>query len=134
MTLTWTNQGWVDSRLCSTCYQPECPLSEGGSRPNPGVIPTRLAPGEREYRGYCEWVVHPEEAIFILHRGFALVDGQREAVWFIHNEAYVTQLRVFNSDPVYRLEEIAALPACGDFQETPAKTQVAVIREVNAEG
>ena len=67
-------------------------------------MPSRLKPGEREYRGYCEWVVHPEEAAFILHRGYAVVNGQKCSAWFIHNEQYVTQLRVENSDPTYITE------------------------------
>lgn len=84
--------------LCPVCYQPECPGSTGGSRPSPGCLPSRLQPGEREYRGYDEWVLHPDEARFVLHRGWAVVNGKRTTeVRFIHNEAYVTQLRVRGS-------------------------------------
>jgi hypothetical protein len=38
--------------------------------------------------------VHPEEASFVLHRGYALVDGERRYVRFSHNEAYVAQITV----------------------------------------
>lgn len=79
---------------CRVCFQPECPESTGGRRGSPGAIPTRLADGERDYRGYGEWAVHPNEAIFLLHRGYAIVDGQRQRVRFIANEAYVTQVKV----------------------------------------
>lgn len=106
MTGRWTGFGHVDALLCPICCQPECPDSRGGERPRPGAVPSRLALGERDYRGYCEWAVHPDEARFLLHRGYALVDGVRERVWFIHNEAYVTQIRVANSDPVYALEDM----------------------------
>lgn len=92
----WTGAIWIDRELCSVCYQPECASSTGGARPPAGVIPSRLSPGEREYRGYNEWAVHPDEAIYILHRGFALVDGQQRPVRFIHNEAFVTQIRIQN--------------------------------------
>ena len=97
--------------LCPICYQPECVASTGGERPLPGAVPSRLEPREREYRGYCEWVVHPDEARFILHRGYAIVDGVRAKVTFIHNEAYVTQLRVENSDILYVLDD--------KFNQTP---------------
>jgi len=60
----------------------------------PGSHATRLEPGEREYRGYGEWAVHPDEAQFILHRGYAVVEGVRQPVRFIQNEAFVTQIRV----------------------------------------
>lgn len=68
-------------------------------------MPSRLDPGGREYRGYEEWAVHPEEAVVVLHRGYALVDGERCHVELIHNEAHVTQIRVWGSDPRYSLEE-----------------------------
>lgn len=90
----WTGQTFVDARLCPVCYQPECPDSTGGERPAAGASPSRLPDGEHEYRGYSEWVVHPNEACFLLHRGYAVVDGIRQRVMFIHNEAHVTQLRV----------------------------------------
>ena len=83
--------------LCSVCRQPECPQSSGDARPLPGSNPSRLLPGQREYRGYEEWAVHPDEARYVLHQGFALVDGRREVVQFIHNEAYVTQIKVWGS-------------------------------------
>jgi len=83
--------------MCQVCQQTE--------NPGAGTAPSRLEPGEREYRGYQEWAVHPEEARFLLHRGYALVDGERRRVWWIHNEAYVTQIRVEGTDQVYALEE-----------------------------
>src|SRR5262252_7573037 len=92
--------------LCSVCFQPECVASIGVSRPDPGAMPSRLEPGEREYRGYEEWALHPLEACFLLHRGFALVDGQEAQVMFIHNEAFVTHVRVYGSDPLYSLEAV----------------------------
>ncbi len=92
--MIWTGQGFVDERLCPVCYQPECPESDGGDRPSPGISPSQLKDGEHEYRGYAEWAVHPSEAIFLLHRGYAVVNGQQERVLFIHNEAHVTQLRI----------------------------------------
>jgi hypothetical protein len=69
-------------------------------------MPSRLGPGEREYRGYEEWALNPLEAQFLLHRGFALVDGHPQPVMFIHNEAYVTQVRVYGSDPLYSLAAV----------------------------
>lgn len=84
----------VPDDVCSVCYQPECDWSLGGSRPGAGAVPTVLEPGRREYRGYGEWAVHPDEAIMVLHRGYAIVDGERQPVWFVHNEAHVTQIRV----------------------------------------
>lgn len=79
---------------CTVCQQPECPESTGGKRPEPATHSTRLEPGERAYRGYIDWAVHPEEAIYVLHRGYAVVDGKRQHVYFDHNEAYVTQIQV----------------------------------------
>ena len=49
-------------------------------------------------------MLHPDEARYLLHRGYAVVDGERMPVWFIHNEAFVTQVRVFGSDPVFTME------------------------------
>ena len=69
--------------------------------PKPGSHPSRLEPGEREYRGYCEWAVHPLEAQLILTRGYAIVDGQRCHVDHIHDEAFCVQVRVWGSDPAY---------------------------------
>jgi hypothetical protein len=83
--------------LCSVCFQPECPDSNGEERPAPSTHSTRLEPGERDYRGYIDWAVHPEEAVFVLHRGYAVVNGTAQPVWFDHNEAYVTQIQVRNS-------------------------------------
>jgi len=80
--------------LCSVCFQPECPESTEGARPTPASHSTRLEPGERAYRGYIDWAVHPDEAVFVLHRGYAVVDGERQSVYFDHNEAYVTQIQV----------------------------------------
>src|SRR5574341_2651012 len=87
---------------CSVCRQPECPESTGGGRPEPGDIPTRLRDGQRDYRGYGEWAVHPNEAIFLLHRGYAVVEGVRQRVRFIHNEAFVTQVKVEGTFPQAR--------------------------------
>ena len=92
--------------VCPVCHQPECPESRGGSRPPAGCLPSRLDVGEREYRGYEEWALHPSEASFLLHQGFVLVDGQPAQVQFIHNEAYVTQVRVYGSDPLYSLAAV----------------------------
>jgi len=61
----------------------------------------------REYRGYCEWAVHPLEAEFILARGYAIVDGVPRTVLLIHEEAFVTVLQVDGSDPAF--EESARL-------------------------
>lgn len=55
---------------------------------------TMLSPGERDYRGYGDWALHPEEATFLLHRGYALVDGKPQIVRFISNEAFVTMVHV----------------------------------------
>ena len=65
------------------------------------MMPSRLEDGQHEYRGYCEWAVHPNEAKFLLDRGYAIVNGERCHVWFIHEEEFVTQLRIENSDPEY---------------------------------
>lgn len=78
--------------VCPTCHQPECPSSSGGARAPAGAFPSRLKPGQKEYRGYRDWAVHPDEAQFVLHRGYAIVDGRKVRVEFIHNEAYVTQI------------------------------------------
>ena len=80
--------------VCGVCQQPECPDSEGGARPKPGSHATKLEPGGRDYRGYGEWALHPDEARFLLHRGYALVEGERSDVTFVQNEAFVTQVRV----------------------------------------
>jgi hypothetical protein len=109
--MKWTGQIYVDDNVCQTCYQPECSESAGGERPRSGTNATRLERGCREYRGYCEWVVHPDEARAVLHRGYAIVDGRETHVTFVHNEAYVTQLRVDGSDTSYVLEEKFLEPA-----------------------
>jgi hypothetical protein len=83
--------------LCQICFQPECPESTDEGRPGTATHSTRLQPGQREYRGYIDWAVHPEEAQFILHRGYAIVDGVQRPVYFDHNEAYVTQVQVIGS-------------------------------------
>jgi len=57
-------------------------------------MPSRLNPGQHEYRGYWDWAVHPDEAVFLLHRGYAVIDGEKAPVQFIHNEAFVTQIAV----------------------------------------
>jgi hypothetical protein len=90
--LVWTGQCWEDSRLCHTCWQPECQFSTGGSRPLPGSIPSRLKPGEREDRGYGDVAIHPDEAIFVLHRGWVTINGEYAYVYFIQNEAFVTMI------------------------------------------
>ena len=94
--ISWlpTYQAGLLTGTCSVCFQPECFQSAGGKRPPPGSHAARLAPGERQYRGYGDWIVHPEEATFVLHRGYALVNGERQRVTFSHNEAYVTQITV----------------------------------------
>jgi hypothetical protein len=107
----WTGNSYVDNNICQICYQPECADSVGGVRPSAGSHAARLIRSQREYRGYCEWAVHPDEARFILHRGYALINGRRAHVTFIHNEAYVTQLRVEGSDLAYVLEEKYLEPA-----------------------
>ncbi len=83
--------------LCSVCFQPECPESTDGQRPSPSTHSTRLEPGGRDYRGYIDWAVHPDEAQFVLHRGYAIVDGKKRPVYFDHNEAFVTQIQVIGS-------------------------------------
>jgi hypothetical protein len=83
--------------LCEVCFQPECPESTEGSRPSAATHSTKLEPGQREYRGYIDWAVHPEEAVYVLHRGYAIVDGVQRPVYFDHNEAHVTQIQVIGS-------------------------------------
>jgi len=85
--------------VCPVCQQPECPDSFAGVRPPPGVNSTRLEPGQLQYRGYGDFIVHPDEAVFVLHRGYVLLDGEPQVVSFTHNEPYVTGVRVKNSDP-----------------------------------
>jgi len=80
--------------LCSVCQQPECPESNEGERPQPGCLPEKLGPGRVVSRGYGEWVVHPDEAVFVLHRGYVNVNGEPRKVRFIQNEAFVTQIAV----------------------------------------
>jgi len=80
--------------LCPICFQPECPESSEGERPAPGSLPEKLRPGHVVSRGYGEWVVHPEEAVFVLHRGYVTVNGEPRKARFIHNEAFVTQIAV----------------------------------------
>lgn len=80
--------------VCPICFQPECPESHGGERSAPGVLPEILDPGQVNGRGYGEWVVHPEEAMFVLHRGYVNVNGDPRKVHFIQNEAFVTQIAV----------------------------------------
>ena len=80
--------------LCSVCYQPECPESQDETRPLPASHATRLEPGERDYRGYGDWATHPDEARYLLHRGYALVDGKPQPARFLHNEAFVTMVHV----------------------------------------
>lgn len=78
--------------MCDVCFQPEC---DGlNARPPAATHSTRLSPGERDYRGYGDWAIHPEEATFLLHRGYALVDGKPQRVRFLHNESYVTMVHV----------------------------------------
>jgi hypothetical protein len=80
---------------CQVCFQPECSESIGAmQRPRPGAVPTKLQPGEKEYRGYGEWAITPDEAQFVLHRGYAIVNGKKRHVHFIQNEAYVAQVYV----------------------------------------
>jgi hypothetical protein len=57
-------------------------------------MPSRLKPGEREYRGYQDWAVHPRDAVELLHRGTVTIDGHPAHVQWIHNEAFVTQIAV----------------------------------------
>jgi hypothetical protein len=83
--------------LCSVCFQPECSNSTEGERPAASTHSTKLEPGERDYRGYIDWAVHPEEAVFVLHRGYAIVNGEQRHVYFGHNEAFVTQIAVQGS-------------------------------------
>ncbi len=81
--------------LCSVCHQPECDQSHGEVRVSTsGSQPTLLDPGIREYRGYGDWAVHPDEARLVLHRGYAIVDGKQSNVFFIHNEKHATQIHV----------------------------------------
>jgi hypothetical protein len=40
----------------------------------------------------------------VLHRGYAIVDGEHARVWFIQNEAFVTQVRVEGSDREFTME------------------------------
>jgi hypothetical protein len=80
--------------LCQVCFQPECPDSTSGERPGTTAFSSRVDPGRHEYRGYGEWAIHPDEARYVLHRGYAIVDGQRRHVKWIHNEAFVTQIYV----------------------------------------
>ena len=90
----WVGNDWVDESVCGVCFQPECPESYGGTRPQARERTPKLTPGQRDYRGYGEWALHPEEATFLLHRGYAIVEGRKQPVTFIHNEAFVTQVRV----------------------------------------
>ena len=83
--------------LCQVCFQPECPDSSEGERPRPSTHSTKLEPGARAYRGYIDWAVHPEEAVYVLHRGYAIVNGEQRHVYFDHNEAFVTQIQVEGS-------------------------------------
>lgn len=43
--------------------------------------------------------------MFVLHRGYAIVNGRKEFVQFIHNEAHVTHIQVDHSDQIYTLEQ-----------------------------
>jgi hypothetical protein len=61
-----------------------------------------LENGQGQSRGYGEWIIHPLEAVYLLHRGFAIVDGARQRVEFLFNEAYVTQIRVEGTFPQQR--------------------------------
>jgi len=83
--------------LCGVCQQPECPDSTDGERLPPGTHATKLEPGQRSYRGYNDWAVHPDEARFVLHRGYALVNGKPQHARFVQNEAYATVLTVEGS-------------------------------------
>lgn len=83
--------------LCPVCFQPECVESDGVERPLPSTHSTKLNPGERDYRGYIDWAVHPDEAMFVLHRGYAVVNGEQRHAYFDHNEAFVTQIQVVGS-------------------------------------
>ena len=83
--------------ICPVCHQPECPDSSEGARERPGSHATRLGPGQRQYRGYDDWAVHPDEARYVLHRGYALVNGEQRHVHFVRNEAFVTMLTVDGS-------------------------------------
>ena len=80
--------------LCATCFQPECPESLGGDRPRPGTHAVKPNPGEHWPRGYGEWAIHPDEASFTLHRGYALVEGVRQPIRFVYNEAFATVVHV----------------------------------------
>lgn len=47
--------------------------------------------------GYGDWAMHPEEARFLLHRGYGVVDGKPQRVRFMHNYAYCAVVRVENT-------------------------------------
>jgi len=79
---------------CPICHQPECPSSSGGARHPAGDSPSKLSPGQREYRGYEDWAVHPQDAVQLLHRGSVTLNGRPAHVQWIHNEAFVTQIAV----------------------------------------
>lgn len=42
-----------------------------------------LAPGERMFLGYEEWLISEDEARFVLDQGYAVVDGERQPVHYI---------------------------------------------------
>jgi ribosomal protein S4E len=104
--------------VCPVCEQPECPRSKGGERAEPGSHPDRPSPGQRIYRGYCEWAIHPDEAVLILHQGYVLVDGVRRRAGLVHNDAYATIVQVDASDLAYVLDE--------QFRESTAADKPAV--------
>ena len=87
-------------------------MSEG--HPGPASHSFKPKLGQREYRGYCEWAVHPLEAELVLSRGYAIVDGIRRPVLRIHDEEFCVQIFVGASDPALaghfpeRLDEEAA--------------------------
>lgn len=79
---------------CSVCFQPECPESTGGIRPQPGSATPRPERGNSQFFGYGDWAMHPLDAIELLHRGYALVDGRRSRVRMQFNLAYAAIVHI----------------------------------------
>lgn len=86
--------------VCRVCFQPECPQSSGGNRPASGAFPSpiRPIPGRATYMGYGDWAMHPDEAVFVLHRGYGFVSGLRHNVTFMGNWPTFTLVHIVGWD------------------------------------
>lgn len=85
----------------------------------------RLAPGERFYAGYHEWLVHPFEAREIVRRGYVTINGcdlSAEQVDVVAGYPLirVTELRDFGAESDPQCPAIDNLPGSGFGERSSA--------------